>query len=47
MKPRGSRETPDDTLAFVPSDSIVTVRAGLNRFVWDLRYPDTHEVKDS
>ena len=44
-KPRGSRETPDDTLAFVPSDSIVTVRAGLNRFVWDLRYPDTREVK--
>jgi len=45
-KPRGTRELQDDTLAFVPSDSIVTARAGLNRFVWDLRYPDTREAKD-
>ena len=45
-KPRGSREVEDDTLAFVPSDSIVTTRAGLNRFVWDLHYPDTKQVKD-
>ena len=45
-KPRGTREVEDDTLAFVPSDSIVTVRAGLNRFVWDLHYPDTKQVKD-
>ncbi len=35
-----------DTLAFEPSDSLVTRRAGLNRFVWDLHYPDTHAVKD-
>jgi photosystem II stability/assembly factor-like uncharacterized protein len=45
-KPRGSRELQDDTLAFVPSDSILTARLGVNRFVWDLRYPDTREVKD-
>jgi photosystem II stability/assembly factor-like uncharacterized protein len=45
-KPRGTRELQDDTLAFVPSDSIVNGRLGLNRFVWDLRYPDTREVKD-
>lgn len=45
-KPRGSRVIEDDTLAFVPSDSVVTVRAGLNRFVWDLHYPDTRQVKD-
>ena len=45
-KPRGSRELEDDTLAFTPSDSVVTRRAGLNRFVWDLRYPDTRQVKD-
>ncbi|HVE36154.1 MAG TPA: glycosyl hydrolase [Gemmatimonadaceae bacterium] len=45
-KPRGTRELQDDTLAFVPSDSLVTARFGLNRFVWDLRYPDTREVKD-
>ena len=44
-KPRGAREMDDDTLAFVPSDSLVTTRAGLNRFVWDLRYPDTRQVK--
>jgi hypothetical protein len=45
-KPRGTRELEDDTLAFTPSDSIVTARAGLNRFVWDLHYPDTKQVKD-
>ena len=43
---RGSRELEDDTLAFTPSDSIVTRRAGLNRFVWNLRYPGTRQVKD-
>jgi photosystem II stability/assembly factor-like uncharacterized protein len=44
-KPRGSRPLADDTLAFVPADSLVPARAGLNRFVWNLRYPPTHEVK--
>ena len=44
-KPRGSRPLADDTLAFVPADSVVPARAGLNRFVWNLRYPATHEVK--
>jgi hypothetical protein len=42
---RASRDLSDDTLAFAPSDSIVAARAGLNRFVWDLRYPSTHEIK--
>jgi len=28
------------------SNSIVSVRAGLNRFVWNLHYPDTKQVKD-
>ncbi|HET7456776.1 MAG TPA: hypothetical protein VFJ74_03910, partial [Gemmatimonadaceae bacterium] len=46
LKPRGSRPLADDTLAFSPSDSLVTLRPGLNRFVWDLRYPSTREVKD-
>ncbi len=40
------RPLEDDTLAFVPSDSVVRTRAGVNRFVWNLRYPDTREVKD-
>ena len=44
-KRRGSRPLADDTLAFVPADSVVPARAGLNRFVWNLRYPATHEVK--
>jgi photosystem II stability/assembly factor-like uncharacterized protein len=44
-KPRGSRPLADDTLAFVAGDSIVPARAGLNRFVWNLRYPATHEVR--
>ena len=45
LKTRGSRETEDDTLAFAFSDSVVHARAGLNRFVWDLHYPDLHQVK--
>jgi len=44
-KPRGSRPLADDTLAFVPADSVVARRAGLNRFVWNLRYGPTREVK--
>jgi len=44
-KPRGSRSFADDTLAFVPADSVVPARAGLNRFVWNLRYPGTREVR--
>jgi hypothetical protein len=44
-KPRGSRALADDTLAFMPADSIVPTRAGLNRFVWNLRYPSTREVR--
>ena len=46
LKTRGGREIDNDTLAFVPSDSIVPARAGVNRFVWDLRYPATREAKD-
>jgi photosystem II stability/assembly factor-like uncharacterized protein len=44
-KPRGSRSLADDTLAFMPADSVVSTRAGLNRFVWNLRYPSTREVR--
>ena len=43
-KPRGSRPFADDTLAFLPADSVVPARRGLNRFVWNLRYPSTREV---
>ena len=34
-----------DSLAFVPIDSIVPARAGSNRFIWNLRYPDALELK--
>lgn len=44
-KVRGARDVEDDTLAYVASDSIVTLRAGLNRFLWDLHYADTKEPK--
>ena len=44
-KPRGSRPLADDTLAFIPADSVLPSRAGLNRFVWNLRYPPTREVR--
>jgi photosystem II stability/assembly factor-like uncharacterized protein len=44
-KPRGSRSFADDTLAFMAADSVVPARAGLNRFVWNLRYPSTREVR--
>jgi photosystem II stability/assembly factor-like uncharacterized protein len=45
-KPRGLRPLADDTLAFTPADSVVPMRAGLNRFVWNLRYASTREVKN-
>jgi len=44
-KTRGSRPLADDTLAFVAADSVVPARSGLNRFVWNLRYPSTREVR--
>jgi photosystem II stability/assembly factor-like uncharacterized protein len=36
---------PRDSLAFLPADSIVPARAGGNRFVWNLRYPDATGLK--
>jgi hypothetical protein len=43
LKPRGSRPLIDDTLSFAPSDSAITLRRGLNRLVWNLRYPATRQ----
>jgi len=36
----------DDSATYVPSDSAVPVRAGTNRFVWNLRGPDAKKAKD-
>jgi photosystem II stability/assembly factor-like uncharacterized protein len=35
-----------DSATYLPSDSIVTVRAGSNRLVWNLQYPAAQKVKD-
>ncbi len=34
-----------DSLAYIASDSIVTTRAGSNRFWWNLRYADARRIK--
>jgi len=36
---------PVDSLAYFASDSIVTTRAGSNRFWWNLRYPDAKQIR--
>ncbi|HVT39133.1 MAG TPA: glycosyl hydrolase [Gemmatimonadaceae bacterium] len=34
-----------DSLFYQPADSIVSARAGTNRFVWNLRYPGAKQLK--
>ena len=36
----------DSARAYLPADSVVHARAGLNRFVWDLRLGGVRELKD-
>jgi photosystem II stability/assembly factor-like uncharacterized protein len=35
-----------DSLSYAPSDSLVATRAGVNRFVWNLRYADVKHISD-
>ncbi|MGI8497857.1 MAG: VPS10 domain-containing protein [Gemmatimonadaceae bacterium] len=35
-----------DSVSFAPSDSIVPTRAGSNRFIWNLRYPDSRTIEN-
>jgi outer membrane murein-binding lipoprotein Lpp len=35
-----------DSVSYAPADSVVPARAGLNRFVWDLRLPGVRPVRD-
>jgi hypothetical protein len=35
-----------DSVSYEPSDSLVAARAGVNRFVWNLRYPDVKHIED-
>ena len=36
-----------DSLAFEPADSVVSARAGANRFVWNFRYPGAKSMKNT
>lgn len=35
-----------DSVSYAPSDSLVTTRVGMNRFVWNLRYEDVKHIKE-
>jgi hypothetical protein len=35
-----------DSVSYAPSDSLVSTRAGMNRFVWNLRYEDVKHIDD-
>jgi photosystem II stability/assembly factor-like uncharacterized protein len=36
-----------DSVVYEPADSLVTTRAGTNRFVWNLRYPGATRLKNT
>lgn len=40
------RRIESDSASYLPSDSLVQARAGLNRFVWDLRTEGVRRLKD-
>jgi photosystem II stability/assembly factor-like uncharacterized protein len=40
------RRIEGDSVSYEPADSVVAARAGLNRFVWNLRAPGVREIKD-
>jgi hypothetical protein len=46
--PRGRKKKieSDDSVSYAPSDSLVSTRPGMNRFVWNLRYPDVKHIKE-
>jgi photosystem II stability/assembly factor-like uncharacterized protein len=45
-KPEAEAETPpSDEDSFRPPPPRVATKQGLNRFVWDMRYPDAHDFK--
>ena len=41
------REALRDSIAYEPADSVVSARAGSNRFVWNLRYPEAKQLKNT
>jgi photosystem II stability/assembly factor-like uncharacterized protein len=40
------RHIESDSVSYFPADSVVHARVGLNRFVWDLRYPGIKALDD-
>jgi photosystem II stability/assembly factor-like uncharacterized protein len=42
-----TREAMRDSVAYEPRDSVVAIRAGTNRFVWNLRYPGAERLKNT
>ncbi len=42
-----AREAMRDSLVYEPADSVVSARAGTNRFVWNLRYPGAKRLKNT
>jgi len=41
------REGMRDSVVYEPADSIVSARAGTNRFVWNLRYPGAKQMRNT
>ena len=41
------REGMRDSLVYEPADSVVSARAGTNRFVWNLRYPGAKRLRNT
>jgi photosystem II stability/assembly factor-like uncharacterized protein len=44
---RQMREAMRDSLVYEPADSVVSARAGTNRFVWNLRYPGAKRLSNT
>jgi photosystem II stability/assembly factor-like uncharacterized protein len=42
-----AREAMRDSVVYEPADSVVSARAGTNRFVWNLRYPGAKRLKNT
>jgi photosystem II stability/assembly factor-like uncharacterized protein len=42
-----ARDARKDSLAYDPADSVMSARAGTNRFVWNLQYPGARRLKNT
>ncbi|MDQ2766349.1 MAG: glycosyl hydrolase [Gemmatimonadota bacterium] len=46
LKGRKKKIEGADSITYTPSDSVVSARAGMNRFVWNLRYENVKHMED-